>query len=120
MMLLVDVGNTRIKWMTCHQGGTWDRGALIHTDLEPRLATERCWGDLPPPSRMIVANVAGPAMAEALTHWARSAWALEVQLARSQAKGFGVISAYSNPQRMGVDRWVALVGARSLTQKRRG
>jgi type III pantothenate kinase len=64
---------------------------------------------------MIVANVAGAEVAEALAAWSEQAWSLSPWFATTQAVGFGVTNAYEAPQRLGVDRWVAMVAARTLT-----
>jgi type III pantothenate kinase len=117
MILLVDVGNSRIKWMLWHQGQILERGNLIHKYIARASLGENCWVALKRPSQVIIANVAGAEMANALATWISRHWHLKAWFAVSQAEGFGIKNAYANPQRMGVDRWVALIGARALTQQ---
>ena len=115
-LLLVDVGNTRIKWMSWNRGEIHQRGSLIHRGLPLSALAERCWGALQPPARVLIANVAGPGMASALASWIEQTWSVQARFAVSKAAGFGVTNAYDNPHRLGVDRWVALIGARALTR----
>ena len=117
MMLLVDIGNTRIKWMLCHRDRVITRGHFVHRDTVWGNLGERLWGRLEPPSQVIIANVAGSDVVDILSHWLTKTWALTPRFIDSQAKGFGVQNAYKKPQQLGVDRWVALIGARTLTQQ---
>ena len=52
-------------------------------------------------------------MATALQDWVKQAWQLEPRFAMTAATGFGVSNAYAIPAQMGVDRWVAMIGARA-------
>ncbi len=113
MILLVDVGNTRIKWRLWEQGQTGPGGSLLHKGLALTGLGERLWSDLKRPSQVMIANVAGAAMATALRDWIKQAWQLEPWFAMTAATGFGVSNAYAIPAQMGVDRWVAMIGARA-------
>ncbi|MEE4378844.1 MAG: type III pantothenate kinase [Candidatus Competibacteraceae bacterium] len=113
MMLLVDVGNSRIKWVVWENDCFTRRGALFHRELDRETLAERLWGDLQRPARVLVANVAGAQMAAVLSEWIERTWALSVQFVTSEAASFGVRNAYPNPAQMGVDRWVAMIGARA-------
>ena len=117
MKLLVDVGNTRIKWVVWGEPGVLERGDLIHKGLDPSVLGQRLWTDLTPPSQAMIANVAGPKMANALSLWIREAWAIPVQFAVSESSGFGLRSAYARPGDLGVDRWVAMIGAKALSNQ---
>ncbi|NJN46302.1 MAG: type III pantothenate kinase [Candidatus Competibacteraceae bacterium] len=113
-MLLVDVGNSQIKWVVWENGRFTRRGKLFHRELDRETLAERLWGDLQRPSRVLIANVAGAQMATALREWIEPTWAaVPVQFVTTEAANFGVRNAYPNPAQMGVDRWVAMVGARA-------
>jgi len=112
-MLLVDVGNSRIKWVVWENDCFTRRGALFYRELAQETLGERLWGGLQRPSRVLVANVAGVQMANALREWIESTWAVPVQFVATEAANFGIRNAYPNPAQMGVDRWVAMVGAKA-------
>jgi type III pantothenate kinase len=63
------------------------------------------------PRRVLAANVAGGAMAGALDGWVKQHWQLPVEYVQAAASGFGVTSAYTEPQHLGVDRWLAIIAA---------
>jgi type III pantothenate kinase len=115
MILLVDIGNTRIKWMLWDQGEVTERGSLIYQGIDRPSLAERLWGTLARPSQVVIANVAGAEMAAALSAWIARSWSLQAQFAYSETAAFGIKNAYAVPHRLGVDRWVAMMGARTLT-----
>lgn len=114
MMLLVDAGNTRVKWLLWDREAPLARGGLVHRGLERSRLGGLLWGDLQPPERVVIANVAGPELGDALAAWIAGAWSLEPRFVATAAAGFGITNAYAVPRRLGVDRWVALVGAHAL------
>ena len=117
MKLLADIGNTRIKWLLWEQGEIRRRGERRHRDGDPRQLGQQLWGQLERPAQVWIANVAGPEIAAALSAWIAGAWSLEARFVRTEAAGCGVRCAYAVPNRLGVDRWVALIGARALTRQ---
>lgn len=57
MRLLLDLGNTRLKWALQGQHPTWlAHGAVEWADLDDGLAAT--WKDLPRPSSVVAASVA--------------------------------------------------------------
>ncbi|MGE0371583.1 MAG: type III pantothenate kinase [Gammaproteobacteria bacterium] len=117
MILLVDAGNSRIKWAVLEKGGLHPGGAVPrHGGAEgvDYLATP--WATLPRPRRLLIANVAGAKFAASFGAWTQRTWGLDAEFVSVQAKGFGVTNGYTEPQRLGVDRWLALVAARRLVK----
>lgn len=112
MILCIDCGNTRIKWGLRHGEHWLAQGALLHAEMGQLL---EALADLPPPQQIRVANVAGPAIAKAV-ETACAPWLDRLRWAHSEVQGCGVINGYAEPQRLGVDRWCALIGARHLTR----
>ncbi len=110
--LLVDIGNSRVKWALCEEGELHP-GAPFASESEGlggRLT--QSWGALTPPADVYAANVAGPGVEDSLQAWVERRWGLPVRFARTEAEGGGVINGYRHPERLGVDRWLALVGLR--------
>jgi len=110
MILLLDVGNTRVKWAWLEYLEIAPAGAVAHD------ATRRSWqreieADGHRPSRIVVASVAGPAFAAALTLWSRDHYRVEPEFATACAELCGVRNAYVRPATLGVDRWLALIAA---------
>jgi type III pantothenate kinase len=114
MILLLDVGNTRAKWAFMHDDDTLEYGgSVVHNGGFSKEMAEAAWAHLDEPQRIVAANVAGDSMAEALNGWSRARWNKDLELIRAQASAYGVVNGYSEPERLGADRWVALIEIRS-------
>ncbi|MGZ8219278.1 type III pantothenate kinase [Methylomagnum sp.] len=110
-LVLVDIGNSRLKWGRAEQGRIVAGGAFATDEAAPaRLDSE--WSALPAPDAVQVSNVAGAVIAEKLEDWMARRWRVPVQFARSEAQACGVSNGYERPEQLGVDRWVALIAAR--------
>ena len=114
MKLLLDAGNSRLKWAVLGRNGIQQCGAIGY-DLEPvaeagdRLA--RDWSALPAPTGIILCSVAPAASTRSVIQWCRQRWSCPLQTVRSQAVAHGVTNAYPRPETLGNDRWAALIGA---------
>ena len=110
MTVLVDVGNTRIKWATLAAGRLVRRGGAVHRDsLDAGIAAFAA--ELPARARIIAANVAGGSMAERLAALVAAQPGSSLEFVATSAEAFGVRCAYADPSRLGVDRWVAVLAA---------
>lgn len=111
MILCLDSGNTRLKW-GLHDGSRWlEQGAAGHDDAAALPALTQRW---PRPAQVLLANVAGPAAVARIVA-GLGAWAPALREVRSEAQRAGVTNLYRHPERLGVDRWCALIGARART-----
>jgi type III pantothenate kinase len=110
MDLLLDVGNTRLKWGLHDASGWHGQGAVLLSALD---GFEGVLAGLGPVRRMLGANVAGGGVAGRLGVLL-AARGLAAEWIQSQGEGFGVRNGYREPARLGADRWAALVGARAL------
>lgn len=107
--LQLDVGNGSTKWRLVAAGTILARG----TYREDEPATEReLLGAAPEPARIWVASVAAPGREAALRALLASRWNLEPWFARSVSAACGLRNSYAEPERLGVDRWLAMLGAR--------
>ncbi len=115
MKLLVDIGNTRLKWGLSNRPAHASQALVRTADMSQQL--ELAWGHIPSPQWIVATNVAGMAAEQDLRQWAQRRWpAARVHFVVAAATGWGVKNSYREPARLGSDRWAALIGARSLTQ----
>lgn len=109
MKLLLDAGNSRIKWGILADGHWLAEGAMATADAE-QLASVAA--RFPGIDAIVGANVAGPGLErlidQALAERGAPRWV------RSTRSCGGVVNLYDNPAQLGVDRWAALIAARSL------
>ena len=111
-VLLIDAGNTRLKWALLR--GTrlgraralgWNARSMdrvARTVLRTRA------------ERVLVCSVAGAAFERALRRAARAAGHRSPQFVRSTRRAAGVRNGYVETWRLGADRWVAMLGASAL------
>lgn len=116
MTLLIDAGNTRIKFGLARPGGGRHEHrwlALAHADLE-RLPD---WlATLPAaPTRALGVNVAGPTIATRLDHLVQALCGASVQWVRSTRSAAGVLNLYEDPNQLGTDRWISMIGLATHT-----
>ena len=117
MRLLVDVGNSRVKWQLVEESQVRQRGALQHEGRkDPVSWGEQLWSTLVRPNQVVIANVTGRDVDQALDAWITQRWALKAQFVVSEQRNYGITNGYDVPHKLGVDRWVAMIGARTITQ----
>jgi len=115
MKLLVDWGNSALKWAQTEGDRLGEPGRCEWrpaTDLDALL--DHHWRSLPQPSAVVASLVGPPETAEALGRWTGRRWGLTPRLIGAQRKSLGVTCGYHQPERLGADRWAALVAAHQL------
>lgn len=119
MLLLVDAGNTSIKWATVELAATatrlgdWRQSGAC---AQPQVAQlGAVWRALPV-TRVLLSNVAGAALGAALSAQLQAAFgpALRPAWFASQPARAGVRNAYRDPAQLGCDRFAAAIAARAL------
>lgn len=112
MLLLVDAGNTRIKWAIAAPGaapGEWTQAdAVPHAGLDGSAEAWRRAGV----ARAIVSNVAGSEVRERLARALPDG--VPVEWFASTEERAGLRNGYRNPGQLGCDRFAAAIGARAL------
>jgi type III pantothenate kinase len=110
-VLLLDAGNSRLKWGVLDDGNIRrtghisqerirDQGLSVLTSKLPRRV-----------DAVRASNVAGNSFATRLSGVVGLHCNADVHFARSEKRGWGVTNSYRQPRRLGVDRWVAMIGA---------
>jgi pantothenate kinase type III len=68
--MLLDVGNSSVKWATEKEGVLEGGGRFYYRDEGFSRSASRAWEGLPAPRVLAVANVAGPGMEHEISGWA--------------------------------------------------
>ncbi len=111
--LAIDVGNTRLKWAqyaSPQPGAALLAHGAVFLETIDALA-EGDWKHLRPPASMLGCLVAGEAIRRRVEEQLEL-WDVEPRWVHSSPAACGVVNGYDHPGRLGVDRWVALIGAR--------
>ena len=112
-VLLVDIGNTRIKWAPLHGARLGRSQAAVHSAWSSATDARRLCGRRAHPLSVWVTSVAAPSVNRALAAAARRAGIAATFVAVPRSGG-GVKVGYLEPWRLGSDRFVAAVGAHEL------
>ena len=110
MKLLIDLGNTRLKWALWDGAELHPGGAITHAGERP-LDFDSVWQQIDGADAAWVASVAAPALDAQLTQSLRARGIHATQFVRSSAQACGVRSAYAQPERLGIDRFLSLIAA---------
>jgi len=128
MILLIDAGNTRVKWALAEPGtelGAWiAHGAVMHADLQQlELHLSEAVGDRGV-DRILIANVAGGALRVQLEYVLQRTFPAMI-LPQQAIEWFaslpalaGVTNGYRNPGQLGCDRFAAAIAGHALAAGR--
>ncbi len=113
MTLLVDIGNTRVKWCLMESGGALGAfHSLAHQGDLARLVEDPAWRAMDRPGRVVLCAVLSRERLAPLFGWIDARWGCAVRFAEAAPRAHGVINGYREARRLGADRWAALIGAR--------
>ncbi|MFU8789070.1 MAG: type III pantothenate kinase [Methylobacter sp.] len=109
MNLLVDMGNTRLKWALTTAGQLISGAPLPNSRLN-RNELIKLWRSRYRPRRVVISCTSSNQSLELVQTVARELWLdIEIILVKARAQGYGVTNAYQQPEKLGVDRWLSLV-----------
>ncbi|QBQ96026.1 type III pantothenate kinase [Paraburkholderia pallida] len=127
--LLIDAGNSRIKWALVAADGTrLHAGASSHDTAPGNAAPDTAaaippaaaardfadWSALPVPGSAWISNVAGAAVAQRIDAALDAHWpGLARSVIRASRQQCGVTNGYTTPDALGSDRWAGMIGARA-------
>ena len=117
--LAIDIGNTRLKWAqysSPQPGARLLHSGAVFLETIDTLA-ETHWRELAAPASMLGCVLAGESVKRRVEEQLEI-WDVDPRWVVPGAHACGVTNSYDHPNRLGVDRWVALIGARHrvLTQ----
>jgi type III pantothenate kinase len=114
--LLVDFGNTRVKWALL-KGRRFTAGKpLAHEGKGD--AVVRLLRRLTDIERVLAVSVAGRPLEQALAREARARFGVTAEFVKSSRRAGGVTNGYKEVWRLGADRWVGAIGAHALARGR--
>lgn len=112
MRLLLDLGNTRLKWAAV-SGDAWLAHGAVDWSVDVSAALAEPWRALSRPRSVVSASVVAAAREQQIAEHLRQLGWPEPRWLRTPAFACGVRNAYAQPQRLGVDRFLAMVDARA-------
>jgi type III pantothenate kinase len=117
-LLLVDIGNSRLKWARLDGTRIGSQRAAEHagwsTGDYDRAVLARASGV----EQVLVASVAGARVDRVFARAVLRATGRSPTFVKSARRAGGVTTRYTEPWRLGVDRFVAVVGAHAMSRGR--
>lgn len=106
-LLLLDIGNTRLKWSLARDGIVIAGDAIAH-DGDPATAVQAMPQSLTAHTAWM-SNVTGEENGSRIAAQLAARYGCTTQLARVRAECAGLRVAYADHTRLGVDRWLAML-----------
>ena len=105
MILVVDAGNTRTKWAIFGSDGKMaEQGFFINAEL-PQAQAPKAWQSC---ARVVVASVANPQVEAGIADLLKT-FAIAADWLKSQTQSGGLKNGYQSPEKLGIDRWAAML-----------
>ncbi len=111
MILLLDLGNSALKWAFYHDRAFSLRGRISHQDLTVS-DLEAKWSTLPHPDAVVISSVTGASTLALVEQMVGKLWNRKPHRLATQAECCGLRNAYPRFQDLGIDRWAAMIAAR--------
>ena len=106
--LQLDVGNSSAKWRLLRGEVVLARGRYVPGD---RIAREALLESTQTLDCIWISSVASPEAEDELSRLLVARWGVQPWFARTPARSGDLVNSYADPSRMGVDRWLAMLGA---------
>lgn len=113
--LQLDVGNSSAKWRLAHGDTVISRGNYRPGDAESQALLLNCADSL---DEIWISSVAAPVAEQQLAGLLTGQWDITPWFARTEAHTGDLHNSYIDPTRMGIDRWLAMLGAREREKGR--
>jgi len=110
MKLLIDIGNTRIKWAVEKDNIIKKSIAIEHNKTDFISLIRQAWVGIERPKKIVISCVSSKEIANQLIAVADSIWVdVNIIVAKSSVSGFSISNGYKQANKLGVDRWLALI-----------
>ena len=118
-VLLIDAGNTRLKWQLRQRWQTAGDSDVIAQGIRryDRDAWDSDWQLPDGPSSVWVGSVAGEAVDARIRKWCESQRFGKPLFVKTSREALGLRVAYRDVSRLGVDRFLAMIGARQRARR---
>jgi len=112
MKLLIDIGNTRVKWCELQNKQLLAIHAVVHNKSDMKAELLAVWQALSIPEVIVLSCVSSLVIKQQLIELARLLWAdTPIVETKTQQYAYGVSNSYVQPEKLGVDRWIAMLAA---------
>lgn len=115
MTVVLDIGNARMKWGLAKDQTVSSTGSVFHGEVAEDAVARFIAAFPAGTDRVVATNVADASLEQQVADAVRIAWNIEVEWITTSRSLLGVTCAYDEPERMGSDRWVAIIAAHNAS-----
>lgn len=110
MNLLIDIGNSRLKWCI-ENDGILSKGQAADYKNNDLITSLQCkWSQLDQPEIVAISSVSDKKMTQKIIAFVEQNWSgIKVLVAKPSAHALSITNSYSQPEKLGVDRWMSLI-----------
>ncbi len=109
--LLLDIGNTRLKWGVLEASGIRKTGSIAHEKIRDTGIASLTTRLPRKVTAVYASNVAGSSFATRVSGVVGIHCNTDVHFVHVEREAFGISNSYRQARRLGVDRWVAMIAA---------
>ena len=113
MKLLIDIGNSRSKFGLCNDQNLTLAAAIENHQLSSE-ELDVCLSAIDHPESAWVSSVGESSRLELVREWLMSRFDLDAYVVRVEQSAAGIRNDYKDVDQLGVDRWLAAIGARAV------
>jgi type III pantothenate kinase len=122
MKLLIDAGNTRIKWALAEdQADPLIEGGISQVSIVENGVIDRDWFALTnyvgKVESVWLSCVASKQVRDLISSQVEELFGLQAHIATVSADAAGMVNSYRDLSKLGVDRWLAALGARAIVDE---
>ncbi|MFK8067457.1 MAG: type III pantothenate kinase [Gammaproteobacteria bacterium] len=115
-ILLVDIGNSRIKWSVAENGVLSEQSVCVWPGKGFEQILDDNWNKLDQICAIKISNVAGKKIGKTICKWCKRNWQITPTFAKVCERDCGVKNSYSNPEKLGIDRWLAMLAGWNIVK----
>jgi type III pantothenate kinase len=117
MNLLIDMGNTRLKWAISDNFDIVPGTPIANANID-RARLMQLWQTIAPPKQLAIACVSASQLCDLVIAVVLELWpGITIVQVKSEAQAFGIFNAYQEPEKLGVDRWLGMVSGYNKYRK---
>ena len=110
-MLVIDLGNSALKWGLWQADQLVEHGAHIYDAGKLERLLDNNMPNILAQKEVVICSVASDTLNQQMSRWFIKHWQVAPKFLATQSQQLGVVNAYEDYRQLGVDRWVAMVAA---------
>ncbi|MEM7027683.1 MAG: type III pantothenate kinase [Pseudomonadota bacterium] len=113
MKLLLDIGNSAISWLLRDDREIIQKNRFFYEIENIEQIFQEHFSSLTEINTVLISSVLASEQNKRISDWCKAKWDPTVWQAETSSEFAGLINSYTEPQKLGVDRWLSMIAARA-------